>query len=101
MDVAGGPGFCDVVDGLDNPTEQDELTELGLSHLVRFTLRGPAADTENPDTGLRIAVHLTNTEFLVCGGSTAGEIEVLDLTTSPPTAIDISELPAQAFALIQ
>ena len=101
VDVAGGPGFCDVVDGLDNPTEQDELTELGLSHLVRFTLRGPAADTENPDTGLRIAVHLTNTEFLVCGASTAGEIEVLDLTTSPPTAIDISELPAQAFALIQ
>jgi len=64
-------------------------------------LRGPAADLSNPDTGLRIAVHLANTEFLVCGSETAGEIVALDLTTSPPTSIDVSELPAQAFNLIR
>jgi len=101
VDVAGGPGFCDVVDGYNNATENTELAALGLDHLVRFTLRGPAADLANPDTGLRIAVHLTNTEFLVCGGSTAGEVVALDLTTFPPSLIDVSQLPAQAFALIQ
>lgn len=101
VDVAGGPGFCDVVDGSSSNEERSELTALGLDHLVRFTLRGPAADSSNPDTGLRIAVHLTNTEFLVCGGSTAGEIVALDLTTSPPTPIDVSVLPTQAYSLIQ
>ena len=101
VDIAGGPGFCDVVDGYNNEDEQTELNELGLDHLVRFTLRGPAADEANPDTGLRIAVHLTNTEYLVCGGKTAGDIVALDLTTSPPTSVDISAVPAQAFNLIK
>ncbi len=101
VNVSGGPGFCEVVDGSTDAAEQEELTALNLDHIVRFTLRGPAADLANPDTGLRIAVHLTNTEFLVCGGETAGEIVVLDLTTSPPTQIDISQLPAQSFNLIR
>ena len=101
VDVAGGPGFCEVVDGYNNESEKSELSALGLDHLVRFTLRGPAADLSNPDTGLRIAVHLLNTEYLICGGSTAGEIVALDLTTSPPTSIDVSEIPAQAFNLIK
>ncbi len=101
VDVAGGPGFCDVVDGYQNAAEKAELTALGLDHLVRFTLRGPAADASNPDTGLRIAVHLQNTEFLVCGSTVAGEIVALDLTTSPPTPIDVSQIPVQAYALVQ
>lgn len=101
VNVAGGPGFCEVVDGATVADERAELEALNLTHLVRFTLRGPAADLANPDTGLRIAMHIVNTEFLVCGGETAGDISVLDLTTSPPTSIDVSELPAQAFAIIQ
>ena len=101
VDVAGGPGFCDVIDGSASDAEKSELAALDLDHLVRFTLRGPAADTANPDTGLRIAVHLKNTEYLVCGGATAGEIIVTDLTTSTPTAIELSDLPEQAQALIQ
>jgi len=101
VNVAGGPGFCDVIDGSGSSAEQAELAALALDHLVRFTLRGPAADAANPDTGLRIAVHLTNTEFLVCGSATAGEIVALDLTTSPPTSVDLSEIPTQAFNLIQ
>ncbi|MGH1359139.1 MAG: hypothetical protein ACRBC3_10280 [Burkholderiaceae bacterium] len=101
IDVAGGPGFCEVVDGSGSDAEQAELTALGLDHLVRFTLRGPAADTSNPDTGLRIAVHLLNTEYLVCGSQVAGGISVLDLRTSPPTAIDISQIPAQASSLVR
>jgi hypothetical protein len=101
VDVANGPGFCEVVDGSGGAAEQAELTNLGLDHLVRFTLRGPAADTANPDTGLRIAVHLLNTEFLVCGSQTAGEVVALDLRTSPPTPIELSQIPAQANSLVQ
>lgn len=101
VNVANGPGFCEVVDGSADSAEQSELDALGLEHIVRFTLRGPAADAGNPDTGLRIAVHLLGTEFLVCGSQTAGELVVLDLTTSPPTAVDVSVLPPQAFSLIQ
>ncbi|MFK8080904.1 MAG: calcium-binding protein [Granulosicoccus sp.] len=99
MNVAGGPGFCDVVDY--SGSEATELSALGLDHLARFILRGPAADAGNPDTGLRIALHLKSTEYLVCGGANAGEIVALDLRTSPPTPIDVSELPAQAYNLIQ
>ena len=101
MDVAGGPGFCDVVDGYENDAESAELSALGLDHLVRFTLRGPAADTSNPDTGLRIALHLSNVEYLACAGPVAGEIVALDLRTAPPTPIDVSELPSTAFDLIR
>lgn len=101
VNVAGSPGFCEVVDGSADDAEQAELDDLGLEHIVRFTLRGPAGDPANPDTGLRIAVHLQGTEFLVCGGQTPGEIVVLDLTTSPATVADVSQLPERAFALIQ
>jgi hypothetical protein len=83
VNVADGPGFCEVFDGSTDDAEQTELTVLGLDHLVRFSLRGPAADSSNPDTGLRIAMHIVNTESLVCVSSTAGEVVVLDLTTSP------------------
>lgn len=100
VDIANGPGFCEVVDGSTDATEQAALDELELDHIVRFTLRGPAGDAANPDTGLRIAVHLTNTEFLVCGGETPGETVVLDLTTSPPTVSDVAQLPRQSFDLI-
>lgn len=101
MDVGGGPGFCEVIDGSGSTAEQAELDALGLDHLARFILRGPAADGANPDTGLRIALHLLNTEYLVCGGTTAGEIVALDLRTSPPTQIGVSELPAIGFNLIR
>lgn len=100
MQVADGPGFCEVVDGSTSAAEQTELTALDLDHLARFILKGPAADTANPDTGLRIALHLKNTEYLVCGGEDLAEIVALDLRTSPPTRIDVSELPPQAFDLI-
>lgn len=101
VNVANGPGFCEVVDGSTDAAEQAELDALGLDHIVRFILRGPAADLGNPDTGLRIAMHILDTEFLVCGSQTLGEIVVLDLTTSPPTAVDVSQLPRQSFDLIQ
>ena len=100
MDVAGGPGFCEVVDGYDDEAERAELSALGLDHLVRFILGGPAADESNPDTGLRIALHLRSVEFLICGSPDAGRTVALDLRTSPPTPIDISELPPLAPRLV-
>lgn len=100
MNIASGPGFCEVVDGSASAEEKAELEALGLDHLIRFVLRGPAADTSDPDTGLRIALHVKHTEYMVCGGTNPGEIVVLDLTSSPPTPVDVSELPAQAFNII-
>jgi len=101
MEVGDGPGFCEVVDGSGGEAEQAELDALGIDRLIRFILRGPANDASNPDTGLRIAIHLLNTEYLVCGGTATGEIVALDLRTSPPTPIGVSELPATAFNLIR
>lgn len=101
VDVAGGPGFCEIVDGSADATEASELAALGLDRLVRFFLRAPAADPTNPDTGLRIAMHLQSTEFLVCGSQTAGVIEVFDLRTIPATRVDVADLPVQAFGLIR
>lgn len=102
-----GPGFCEVIDR--NTAGMDELK---LDHLVRFILRGPAnafdqalaadptLDPATLDTGLRIAVHLRNTEYLVCA-SRDNQLDVFDLRTSPAEKISISELPAEAFQIIQ
>jgi len=98
--IDGGPGFCEVVDGSSSTEEADELAALDLDHLIRFVLRGPANDTSNPDTGLRIALHIKNTEYMVCGGAEATDTVVLDLTTNPPTPLDVSELPPLAFNII-
>lgn len=98
--IAGGPGFCEVVDGSTSSDESSELAALELDHLIRFVLRGPASDPSNPDTGLRIALHIKNTEYMVCGGASSSDTVVLDLTTSPPTPIDVSELPPLAFNVI-
>lgn len=100
MNIGGGPGFCEVVDGSGGAAEQAELEALDVDHLVRFILRGPAADTSSADTGLRIALHIEDTEYLVCGGVNPGDTVALDLRTSPPTPIDVSQLPARAFNLL-
>lgn len=113
VEVANGPGFCEVVaaDGEGAPSE--ELARLGLDHLVRFSLRGPAdafdaavaadpwVDTDELDTGLRVAVHLKNTEFLVCAARSENRTVVLDLTTSPPTEVSTAILPSDAYYMIR
>lgn len=102
-----GPGFCET---LDSSTEG--LSDLNIDHLVRFILRGPAnaqeqaltadpnLDPDTLDSGLRIAVHLSNTEFLVCASRDGTEVEVFDLTQSPIAQVTINELPNTAFQLI-
>ncbi|MCP5205740.1 MAG: hypothetical protein H7A01_00925 [Hahellaceae bacterium] len=108
VDVLAGPGFCEVLD-----STTAGISELGLDHLVRFTLRGaantfeatvadnPAVDQNSLDTGLRVAVHLRNTEFLVCASRDGSEIEVLDLRQSPPLKVTINDLPSKAYQLVK
>ena len=107
VDVVGGPGFCEVLD-----SSTDGISELGINHLVRFTLRGPAnafadalaadptIDPDTLDTGLRIAVHLKNTEFVVCNSRDGNEAEVFDLRQSPITKAAVSDLPETAYRLV-
>ncbi len=106
VDVANGPGFCEIVEK--NAAYSEALQALDVDHLVRFILRGKRSsfidsqDTELPltDDGLRVAIHLKNVEFLVCGGAEAGSVEVFDLSVVPYAAVDASQLPLKVQALI-
>ena len=94
MNVTGSPGFCSVVESQDYPQAFDALD---LDHVVRFTLRGFANSfgvEQEADDGLRIAISVKNVEYLVCASRAGGEIEVLDLTTSPPSPAALEDLPA-------
>lgn len=104
--VSASPGFCTVL-----ATSAPEFSELGLDHIVRFSLRGIAnafdAGERSDDDGLRVAVSLRNTEFLVCtkreivDGGGSDNIQVLDLRTDPPTEAAIADLPESAQAQIE
>lgn len=108
VNVANGPGFCELVER--DAENQQALEELELDHLVRFVLRGPRAafdaadpsiDRETLDSGLRVSIHLTGVEFLVCGSQTAGDIEIFDLRSVPAQQVDASALPVVAGNLLQ
>lgn len=106
VDVANGPGFCEIVERDENNSA--DLEALKLDHLVRFVIRSKRADfiasldTESPlaDDGLRIAMHINNVEYLVCGGTEAGTAKVYDLTVVPAVEVDISQLPLKAQTLV-
>lgn len=100
LSVSTSPGFCTVLDLSTNPVE---LAALSLDHLVRFSLRGIAnafdSGERSDDDGLRVALSLRNVEYVVCtkrevvDGGGIDNIEVLDITTYPPTMASISDLP--------
>lgn len=106
VDIANSPGFCEIVEKDENNSEA--LAELKLDHLVRFVLRGKrtafleSLDTDTPlaDDGLRIAMHINNVEYLVCGGTEAGTAKVFDLSVVPAIEVDISQLPLKAQTLV-
>jgi hypothetical protein len=106
VNVANGPGFCEIVER--DETNAADLTALKLDHLVRFVLRGKrtafleSLETDTPltDDGLRIAMHINNVEYLVCGGTEAGTAKVFDLTVIPAVEVDVSQLPLKAQALV-
>ncbi len=108
ISVSGSPGFCTILDESTNPTE---LAALSLDHLVRFSLRGIAnafdAGERADDDGLRVALSLNNVEFVVCtkrevvDGAGVDNIEVLDISTFPPTVAALSDLPETVQQQIQ
>lgn len=91
VDVTNSPGFCEVIDASSSHDAKDELAALGLDHLVRFSIRGIANAFErgdqNKDNGLRVTLHLKDVETLVCTSRDGGQIEVVDLTSTPPRLI--------------
>jgi hypothetical protein len=109
LNISGGPGFCEIIEA--DATNQAGLAELGLDHLVRFVLRGPRAnfdaaviadptvDQSTLDTGLRVAVHLVDVEFLVCASQAGGSFQVFDLSVVPAIEVDVTQLPARALTL--
>lgn len=107
IDVAATPGFCEVLD-----STVPGMDALNLDHLVHFRLRGvannfeqqlaadPSLDPATLDTGGRISVHLRNTEYLVCASRDGGVIEVLDLRQTPAVKVSVSDLPANAYRMV-
>ena len=91
VDVSNSPGFCDVIDASSSANAKAELDALDLDHLVRFSLRKQANEFEtgvqDTDNGLRVTLHLKDVEILVCTNREGGKIEVIDLTTTPPTFV--------------
>jgi hypothetical protein len=91
VDVSNSPGFCDVIDDSYSPEAKAELDALNLDHLVRFSLRKQAnefeTEVQNTDNGLRVTLHLKSVEILVCTNRDGGQIEVVDLTSTPPRVI--------------
>ena len=106
VSIEAAPGFCDIVE--QDETNSEALQALEIDHLVRFILRGnrssflASQETDTPlsDDGLRIALHLKNVEFLVCGGVEAGTRKVFDLSVTPAVEVDSSLLPVKAQAII-
>ncbi|MGQ7847671.1 hypothetical protein ACUNV4_24475 [Granulosicoccus sp. 3-233] len=100
LSVSTSPGFCTVLDRSTNPSE---LEALSLDHLVRFSLRGIANDFDagarTDDDGLRVSLSLRNVEYVVCtkrevvDGGGVENVDVLDITTYPPTQVSLSDLP--------
>ena len=101
VNVSTSPGFCSVLAAGDHPTEFDLLN---VDHIIRFSLRRIANDFDaglrEDDDGLRVAVSAKNVEFVVCADREEG-IEVLDLSTFPPVAAELSQIPEHIAAIIQ
>lgn len=106
--VSNTPGFCSLVNSV---AYADEFAQLGVDQIVRFSLRGIAnafdAGDRVDDDGLRVAVTLKNTEFVVCtqrdfdAESGLANIEVLDIRSGVPILASLSDLPEYVQALIQ
>lgn len=99
------PGFCEVLDQNSIALDESEqsLSDLNLDHLVQFSLTNVADqfDAEQSlDTGLRVSIHLKNTEFVVCHQREEDALDIFDLRTSPVTKASVDQLPAKAIILV-
>lgn len=108
IQVSDTPGFCSLVD---TQVYADEFELLDIDQIVRFSIRGIAnafdAGDREDDDGLRVAVSLKNTEFVVCtqrdfdAENGLGNIEVLDIRSGVPLVSSLSDLPTYMQTLIQ
>jgi len=96
VDVTNSPGFCEIVDPASEVDAATQLDALGLDHLVRFSIRGVRdafeAGEQSQDNGLRVTLHLTDVEVLVCTSREGGHIQYFDLTSAPAREIHPREL---------
>lgn len=105
--ASNSPGFCTL---LDVATNGDALSQLDLDLVVRFSLRGIAdafdAGERTDDDGLRVAVSVKDTEFVVCtrrdfdADLALENIEVFDISGDQPVEADIDALPEYVRGLI-
>ncbi|MFK8047854.1 MAG: hypothetical protein AB8B81_05410 [Halioglobus sp.] len=105
--ASNSPGFCTLLDVTENG---DALSQLDLDLVVRFSLRGIAdafdAGERTDDDGLRVAVSVKNTEFVVCtrrdfdADLALENIEVFDISGDQPVEADINALPEYVQGLI-
>lgn len=105
--VSESPGFCTVVDAVANA---DVFDQLNIDHIVRFTLRNIANQFDAlervDDDGLRVAITMKNTEFVVCtkreldADNNTNNIEVFNISGATPVAAEIEDLPEYIQALI-
>lgn len=94
VDVTNSPGFCEIIDDSSSALADVELDDLGLDHLVRFSIRGIRnafeAGQQTTDNGVRVTLHLKDVEVLICTSRSGGQIEAFNLTTSPPTLLPLN-----------
>ena len=105
--ASNSPGFCTLLDAAANG---DAFSQLDLDMVVRFSLRGIAdafdAGDRTDDDGLRVAVSVKDTEFVVCTrrafDADAGleNVEVFDISGDQPVEADIDALPEYVRGLI-
>lgn len=106
--VSNSPGFCSLID---TQVYADELAELELDQIIRFTIRDIAnafdAGVRSDDDGLRVAVSLKNIEYVVCTRRDfdveAGldNVTVLKISSGVPVEAAISDLPEYVQKIIQ
>ncbi len=101
VDVSNSPGFCDVIDESSSVDAAQQLRALKLNDLVQFSIRAVADSFESgeqaDDNGLRVTLHLRGVELLVCTNREGGNIEVLDLTTSPARQVSLDDLSSPRY----
>ena len=104
MDVTNSPGFCEIVAPSTSVQAANALEAIGMDHLARFVLRGArdafdeagaGGAVANFDDGIAVTLHLRNVEFVICASREGGEIEVIDLRTSPPSLTTLEAAAAE------
>lgn len=106
--LSESPGFCSVVDALEN---EATYAKLNIDHIVQFTLRDIANQFDEgnqlDDDGLRVSLSLKNTEYVICTKrdldniNAINNIVVLDISGTTPITASLTDLPEHIQAIIQ